>query len=86
MDLTCRILRGDKVKQVYTAWNTAVKLAWGCPQQTYILQQVLNCGYSSTRMDIVGRYVKFFHSLRNSPCKEIQVLSRLLARLGMFSL
>ena len=24
-------LGGDKAKQVNTAWNTAVKLAWGCP-------------------------------------------------------
>ena len=35
-------LDGDKAKQVYTAWNTSVKLAWGCPQQTrtYFLQLV----------------------------------------------
>ena len=31
-------------------------------------------------MDITCRYAKFFHSLRNSACKEIQIFSRLLAR------
>ena len=25
-------LGGDKVGQVYTAWNTAVKMTWGYPQ------------------------------------------------------
>ena len=57
-------------------------MAWGCPQQTrtYILQQVLSCGYCSARVDILCRYVKFFHSLKNSACQEIRFLSRLLAR------
>ena len=75
-------LGGDKAKQVYTAWSTSVKLAWGCPQQTrtYILQQVLSGGYTSAKVDILSRYVKFFHSLRFSSSYEVQVLSRLLAR------
>ena len=75
-------LDGDKAKQVYTAWNTSVKLAWGCPQQTrtYFLQQLLSCGYTSARVDILTRYAKFFHSLRRSACHEVQVLARLLAR------
>ena len=74
-------LGSDKAKNVYTAWNTAVKLAWGCPQQTrtYILQQMLCCGFSSARVDILSRYVKFFHSLRNSACYEVRVMSRLAA-------
>ena len=31
-------------------------------------------------MDILSRYVKFFHSLRKSASHEVQVLSRYLAR------
>ena len=75
-------LEGDKAKQVYNAWNTTVKLAWGCPQQTrtYILQQMLACGYSSARVDILCRYVTFFQSLRKSASREVQVMSRYLAR------
>ena len=44
------------------------------------MQQLLCCGYSSARVDILCRYVKFFLSLRSSACLEVQVLSRLLAR------
>ena len=75
-------LGGDKAKQVYTAWNTAVKLAWGCPQwtRTYFLQQMLCCGHSSARVDILCRFVTFFHSLRLSACHEGQIMSRLVAR------
>ena len=72
----------EKVGQVFTAWNTAVKLAWGCPQQTrtYFLQQVLSCGYNSAKVDILSRYVRFFHCLRSSACQEVTFLSRYVAR------
>ena len=75
-------LSGEKASQVYTAWNTAVKLAWGCPQwtRTYMVQQLLCCGFTSARVDILCRYVKFFHSLKSSACHEVQVMSRFLAR------
>ena len=75
-------LDGAKAKQVYSAWNTTVKLAWGCPQhtRTYIMQQMLSCGHRSARVDILTRYSKFFNSLRHSASKEVQVLSRFLAR------
>ena len=75
-------LGSDKAKQVYNAWNTTVKLAWGCPQwtRTYLVQQVLCCGHTSARVEILSRYVKFFHSLRNSASKEVQVMARLMAR------
>ena len=75
-------LGGEKARQVYTAWNTSVKLAWGCPQwtRTYMVQQLLCAGFSSARVDILCRYQKFFHSLRRSASHEVQVLSRFLAR------
>ena len=75
-------LGGNKAKQVFTAWSTSVKLVWGLPQQTrtYFLQQMLRCGYSSSKVDILTRFVKFFHGLRSSASYEVQVLSRLLAR------
>ena len=34
----------------------------------------------SAKVDILSRYVNFFHSLRKSTTKEVQALSRLLAR------
>jgi hypothetical protein len=65
-------LADDKAKQVY--WNTSVKLAWGCPQQTrtYFLQEMVSCGFNSARVDILSRIVKFFHSLRNSASFEVK--------------
>ena len=75
-------LGGVKAMQVYNTWNTTVKLAGGLPQRTrtYIFQQLLNCGHTSARVDILSRFVKFFHSLRSSASQEVQVLSRFLAR------
>ena len=60
-------LNGANANQVYCAWNNAVKLAWGLPQyrRTYILQRILSCGFMSARTEIFGRFVKFFHELRN---------------------
>ena len=59
--------------QMCNAWNTTVKMAWCFPQwtRTYLVQRVLSCGPTSAKVEILCRYVK---------CKEVQVLSRLLAR------
>ena len=75
-------LGGVKAGKVFSAWNTSVKHCWGCPQytRTYIMQHMLSCGYQSARVDILTRFVKFFHSLRKSACKEVQILSRYWAR------
>ena len=75
-------LAGVKAKQVYTAWNHTVRLIWGCPlwTRTYFVQQLLCCGHTSAKVDILLRYVKFFHSLRSSASHEVQVLCRYLAR------
>ena len=75
-------LGGSKARRVFSSWNTAVKLAWGLPQQTrtYFLQQLLCCGFSSARVDILTRFVNFFRGLLASASLEVQVLSRLLIR------
>ena len=44
------------------------------------MQQVLSCGFTSAMVDILCRFAKFFQSLRKSTSKEVQVLSRFLAR------
>ena len=73
---------GTGAKQVFNTWNTAVKIVWGCPQwtRTYFVQQLLSCGYTSAKVDIMSRYVKFFAGLRSSASYEVQVLARFLAR------
>ena len=44
-------LGSEKASQVYSAWDTAVKLAW-------------SCGMPSAKTDILGRYGKFCRGLR----------------------
>ena len=75
-------LGGDKAFQVYSAWDTAVKLTWSCPRwtRTFLLQQVLACGMRSARTDILGRYGKFCLGLRTSVCQEVRVLFNFVSR------
>ena len=75
-------LAGEKARQVFSAWNTAVKLTWDCPRETktFLVQTVLSSGMSSARTDILGRYPKFFYSLKKSACYEVRVLANLTSR------
>ena len=75
-------LGGDKAGQVYTAWDTAIKLAWSCPRwtKTFLLQQVLASDVTSAKTDILGRYGKFSRGLRTSVCQEVRVLFNLVSR------
>ena len=75
-------LAGEKARQVYNAWNVAIKLTWGCPRatRTFLLQNVLSNGLPSARADILGRYPKFFQGLRSSASYEVRVLANLTAR------
>ena len=61
-------LGGSAAKQVYTSWDVAVKFSWECPRETrtFLLQQVLRCGQTSAKTDIICRYPKFFRGLRRS--------------------
>lgn len=75
-------LQGDGASQYLNSWTTAIKLAWNCPRATrsYLVQDVLACGYTSAKADILARYGKFFKGLRTSPCWEVTVLANLVAR------
>ena len=75
-------LGGAMADQVYHAWNTCVKLAWNVPRgtHTYFVDRMLDCGISHVRTDILGRYIKFFSSLRESPSMEVSVLAHIVAR------
>ena len=75
-------LAGEKTRQVFSAWNTAVKLTWDCPRETrtFLLQNVLSSDMTSAKTDILGRYSKFFFSLKKSACYEVRVLANLTAR------
>ena len=75
-------LGGDKASQLYSAWDTAVKLTWSCPRwtRTFLMQKVLAGDLTSARTDILGRYGKFCRGLRTSVSQEIRVLFNLVSR------
>ena len=75
-------LAGEAASQYFNSWSTALKLAWECPRgtRTYLLQQVLACGNTSAKVDIMARYSRFFQDLRRSPCKEVSILANLISR------
>ena len=75
-------LTGDGASQAFNSWTTAVKLTWGVPRatRTYLVQQVLDAGLTSARVDILARYGGFLRSLRKSPSHEVTVMANLAAK------
>ena len=69
-------LGSDLASQYYTAWNTCVKLTWQVPRATHtcVVDQLLFCGLSSARTDILARYSKFIRGLIASPSMEVAVM------------
>ena len=70
-------LGSDLASQYFTAWTVCVRLAWQVPMatHTYFLDQLLGCGISSVRMNILARYCKFFRGLMASPSMEVVAMS-----------
>ena len=75
-------LKGNGADQFFNSWTTAIKLVWDCPRatRTYLVQQVLGCGSTSARTEIMARYSRFFQGLRSSPSREVATLVNLVAR------
>ena len=75
-------LGGDQVQQLLNCWSTCVKLAWNVPRatRTYFVDHLLSGGLSSTRVDIMVRYLKFFRGLLNSPTREVLIMANIAAR------
>ena len=50
-------LQGEGAVQYCNSWTTAIKLAWNCPRATrsYLVQEVLACGSTSAKADILVR-------------------------------
>ena len=68
--------------QVYSSWWTGVKLAWQVPRATrsYLAKHVLCGGLTSVRVDLLSKFVGFFHGLRSSPCPEVSFMACLVGR------
>ena len=75
-------LGGEGANKVFNSWTTAVKLTWGVPRATrsYLVQQVLDSGLTSAKVDILSRYSGFFQGLRKSPSYEVSVMASLAGR------
>ena len=75
-------LYGEEAGKVFRTWDTAVKLAWGVPRSThtYLVPHLLSSGLPSTRKRLLCQYLTFFKKLRHSTCKEVRVLSEIVAR------
>ena len=59
-----------------------MKLAWHVPRatRTFLLQNVLACGITSAKVEILARYANFFQGLRASPSHEVSVLANIVGR------
>ena len=70
-------LFGEDANMVYRCWNTAVKLAWRVPRNTFtfLVDRVLSMGISSVRDSLFRRYGLFLKSLSLSAATEVQVLA-----------
>ena len=74
-------LGGEMCNQYFNAWNTCVKLAWKVPRSTHnYFLDYLSGGLATVKNDILGRYGGFYRSLLSSPCREVSVLARVVAR------
>ena len=75
-------LGGEEVQKLLNCWTTCVKLAWNVPRGTrsYFVDHLLSGDLSSTKVDIMVRYLKFFKGLLKSPTKEVLIMANLPAR------
>ena len=75
-------LGSEKAKMFFNAWNIHVKLTWKVPRQTksFLLQQVLAQGFTSSQTEVLSRFVNFFRSLRNAPSHEVRTAALLGGR------
>ena len=63
---------------VFAAWQTGQELAWGVHWgcHSYLLQQVLAPHVTSLQVQILCRFLGFFHFLLASPSSEVAVVAR----------
>ena len=74
-------MQGDPVKKYFNSWKICIKLAWGVPRATHsYFLDYLSGGLITVRRDIIARYVNFYRSLLASPCREVNILSRVVAK------
>ena len=74
-------LFSEKARQVFNCWSTCVKLAWDVPRATHsYFLDYLSGGLVTVRRDVIARYAGFYKSLLTSPCREVNILARMVAK------
>ena len=74
-------LQGDLVSKYFNSWKTCIKLAWGVPRATHsYFLDYLSGGLVTVRRDVLARYAGFYKCLLTSPCREVSILARLVAK------
>ena len=59
-----------------------MKVAWDVPRatHTYLVDNLLSCGISNVKQQLVSRYVNFFKNLLKSHSREVKVVASIVAR------
>ena len=74
-------LQGDMANKYYNSWKTCIKLAWEVPRATHsYFLDYLSGGLVTVRRDVIARYAGFYKSLLTSPCREVNILARMVAK------
>ena len=75
-------LFGDGANKVFNSWSTAVKVAWKVSRAThrYIVDSVLAAEFYTVKQLLLGRYVNFFHGLRDSLSQEVRIVANIVGR------
>ena len=74
-------LQGVLATKYFNSWKTCIKLAWGVPRATHsYFLDYLSGGLSTVKRDIIARYASFYKSLLSSPCREVNILARMVAK------
>ena len=70
------------VDSIYKSWRTNVKLTWDLPRNchNFFIATTLAPQLVPPEISMLTKWHRFFLSLKNSPSKEVQVISWLAAR------
>ena len=72
----------DSAEKYFRCWNRCVKLCWSVPESTHTMfvENLLGEGFTSLRVNVMSRYVKFFQSLLGHQSKEISLIANIVGR------
>ena len=75
-------LRNKQSQMIYASWRTSLKLTWNLTRncKNFFLPHLAPPNVTPPQIQLLSRFHKFFHSLLDSPSKEIQIVAQLSAR------